>query len=110
MAPLLEAEVKKAVEKFVVLNLREIYHEFGEYDFKVILNERFFKNGHGAEVTMRDSAGNPMKYEAKVWGRKIVCKFTVDDNVAEGRSHVSLAIKNEKGDLVDGRLSFWVIK
>lgn len=92
------------------MNLRETYHELGSYDFKVVLNERFFKNGHGFDLKLVDSAGKPLKFEAKVWGRKIVCNFEIDPSVEDGVSHIKLALRTEKGERVEGKLDFWVIK
>lgn len=100
----------RAPEKFVVYNLRETYHELGSYEFKVVLNPKFFKNSHRSELTLVDSDGRPMRYEVKKWGRKINCAFTIDPSVADGVSQAYLKLLTEKDDEVAGRLIFWVIK
>jgi hypothetical protein len=46
-----------------------------------------------------------MKFEYEVWGRKINCKFVIDNDVADGVSSVTVKIKDESF-----RLIFWVIK
>jgi hypothetical protein len=84
-------------EKYVVYNLENVYPQLGEFDFKIVLNDSFFKSARNSVVTCVDD------YE--VWGRKINCKFIIDRNVADGVSSISVKIKNE-----DFRLIFWVIK
>jgi hypothetical protein len=97
-------------EKFVVYNLRETYHELGQYEFKVVLNPKFFKNSHRSELILVDSDGKPMRFDVKKWGRKINCSFTIDPTVADGVSQAHLKLLTEKEELVAGRLTFWVIK
>lgn len=96
-------------EKFVVLNLKQLYHEFGKYDFKIVLNERYFKNGHGVNFTLYDSAGVPIKHDLKVWGRKIVCEFEITPDVAEGVARSKFSLKTEKGDKLEGNIEFWIV-
>lgn len=100
----------RPVEKFVAYNLRETYHELGEYEFKVVLHPKVFKNSHNSELSIVDSDGKPMKFTVKKWGRKINCTFLVDEAVADGVSVARLMMKDEKGETHQGRLSFWVIK
>lgn len=97
-------------KKFQVYNLRETYHELGEYEFKIVLHPRFFKNSHLSELVLVDSDGKEMKHETKKWGRKINCHFVIDPSVADGVSICTLQLKDDKERLVPGRLTFWVIK
>lgn len=99
-----------AQQKFVLYNLRETYHELGEYEFKVVLDPRSFKNGHLSEVTCVDSDGKPMRFEVQKWGRKINCKFVVDRTVSDGVSIVKMILRDDEGHEHSGRTSFWVIK
>lgn len=100
----------RPVEKFVAYNLRETYHELGEYEFKVVLHPRVFKNSHESSLSLVDSDGKPMSFVIKKWGRKINCSFTVDENVADGVSVARLEMRDERGEIHQGRFSFWVIK
>jgi hypothetical protein len=102
--------VPRSPDKFVVFNLRETYHELGEFEFKIVLNPRNFKNSHLSDLVVTDSSGQSMKYSIKKWGRKINCSFVIDQNSAEGRSHVKLSLRDSKEQLVEGHLMFWVIK
>lgn len=103
--------MKKQIEKYVTYNLRETYHEFGRYEFKIVLSPKHFKNGHMSEVSIVDCAGRPVETELKKWGRKINCTFLFDDSVEEGVCNVSLLLKDdERSTSVSGSLRFWTIK
>lgn len=103
--------MNRAIEKFVVLNLRETYHELGRYEFKVVLSAKHFKNSHFCEMTLVDSDGKPMNYEVQKWGRKMNCTFVIDPLVADGVSKVRLSLrKEESAEPQSSLLSFWVIK
>lgn len=97
-------------EKFVVYNLRETYHELGEYEFKIVLSPRHFKNSHLSEMTLHDSDGKPMSCQIKKWGRKMNCLFKIDQSVADGVSNADIVLKEEGKDPLTARLTFWVIK
>lgn len=99
-----------ASKKFVLYNLRETYHELGSYEFKIVLDARFFKNGHLSELSCVDSDGKPMKFNVQKWGRKINCSFIVDNSVADGVSVVKMILKDDDGHEHSDRLSFWIIK
>lgn len=103
--------MSRPAEKFVVRELRETYHELGEYEFKVVLNPRFFENGHGSELKVVDSDGRPLEHSSEVWGRKVSCRFKIDESVADGVSAVDLSLRsNGTGEPHRVRLFFWVIK
>lgn len=97
-------------QKYVLYNLRETYHELGVYDFKIVLDPRFFKNAHLSEVIFTDSDGKLMKFEVEKWGRKINCEFVIDDSVSDGVSTVKMLLKDDEGHSHTSRTSFWVIK
>lgn len=99
-----------APRKFITYNLRETYHELGNYDFKIVLDPRFFKNGHLSELACIDSDGRPMRFDVQKWGRKINCSFVIDQTVADGVSVVKMYLKDDDGHEHADRLSFWVIK
>lgn len=100
----------RQIDKYVVYNLRETYHEVGEYEFKVVLNPKYFKNSHMSEVTIIDSDRKPIKFILKKWGRKINCTFTIDQNVPDGVSHVELIMKDDHDNVTNEYFRFWVIK
>lgn len=100
----------RQIEKYVAYNLREIYHELGEYEFKIVLNPKLFKNSHESEMHLVDSDMKPMRYTVKKWGRKINCQFIIDGNVADGVSQISILLKDVNDDVTPVRLKFWVIK
>jgi hypothetical protein len=102
--------VKQQIEKFVVYNLKETYHELGTYEFKVVLNPSNFKNGHESDVDFIDSDGKKMKFFVNRWGRKINCSFVIDDDVADGVSIVTIVLKDSFGVTTNERLTFWVVK
>lgn len=99
-----------ATKKFVVFNLREIYHLRGDYSFKIVLDPRHFKNAHNTKISCRDSDGKEMKFTFEPWGRKVNCKFRVDDSVSDGVSVVDMVLSDDSGKSHKDRLTFWVIK
>jgi riboflavin synthase alpha subunit len=86
--------------------MRDIYHEFGQYEFKVVLNPKFYKTGHDFKVEMFDSSNNKMNFKYEVWGRKINITFDVSDKVSDGVSYVDVYRNENKL----ARLTFWIIK
>ena len=97
-------------QKYVFYNLRETYHELGEYDFKIVLDPRSFRNGHLSEISCVDSDGKPMTFDIQKWGRKINCKFTVDNKVSDGVSIMKMNLKDDQGHECSGTKTFWIIK
>jgi hypothetical protein len=102
--------MRKSPAKFLVYNLRETYHEPGRFEFKIVLNGRFFRNSHLSEVEIVDSDGKPMRHEVSKWGRKINCVFVIDDRVSDGVAHARLTLVPERGEKIKERVSWWVIK
>ena len=94
----------------VVYNLREIYHELGLYELKIVLDPKLFKNSHLSEMTIVDSDGNGIKHELRKWGRKMSCTFNFDQSVPDGVCTVSLALVDDEGRKLSQRFSFWTIK
>jgi hypothetical protein len=94
------------VQRYQIYGLDETYPELGDYGFKVVLNPRYFKSGHGMAVEMVDSDGKPMPHQFEVWGRKINVKFSITPNVSDG---VSTARIVREGQVL-GRATLWVIK
>jgi len=89
-----------------VYNLLETYHELGQYQFKVVLNPRYYKTGHDFKVEMFDSSNKPMNFKFEIWGRKINVDFVIDDNVSDGVAYANVM----KNDNQIARLTWWVIK
>lgn len=92
--------------RYQVYNMRETYHELGEYQFKVVLNPRFYKSGHDFRVEMFDSSNRPMNHKFEIWGRKINITFSIDDSVSDGVSYVNII----RGNNQVARLTWWIIK
>jgi len=99
-----------SVRKFVIYNLRETYHELGKFDFKIVLDPKFFKNGSLSEVKLTDSDGRDMKYTTEIWGRKINCTFCLDRTVPDGVSTVKMLLRDDSGHEMSTQASFWIIK
>jgi hypothetical protein len=95
-----------AAQKFQAYNLRETYHELGDYRFKIVLHPRYYKSGHDFRVELFDSSNKLMKYVVEIWGRKLNVLFRIDEAVSDGVSYVNII----RGDNQIGRLTFWIIK
>ncbi len=102
--------MSRNIEKFVVFNLRQTYHELGEYEFKVVLSPKFFKNSHSSEFSLVDSDGRKVPHIIKKWGRKVNCSFVIDEGVADGVAVVRLVCKDEKDQVDLCTFSFWIVK
>jgi hypothetical protein len=100
----------RPVEKFVVYNLKETYAELGEYEFKIVLSPKHFRNSHPSEMTVVDSDGNPMQFELKKWGRKMNCAFLITESTPDGVASARLSLQDKEGSEVKGHLTFWVVK
>lgn len=94
----------------LLVNLRETYHEKGDYSFKIVLNPKLFKHGHEARVWAFNPNNEDFKLNIERWGRKINCGFTIDDSIPNGVCVVKLKIFTDKGKEVEETFSFWVIK
>jgi hypothetical protein len=92
--------------KYQVYGIRETYHELGQYQFKVVLNPRFYKTGHDFRVEMFDSSNRPMNFKFEIWGRKINITFEIDDYVSDGVAQATVF----RGNNQLSRFTFWVIK
>jgi hypothetical protein len=102
--------VGNSSDRFIVYGLRETYHLLGEYEFKVVLNPKYFKNSHACFMKLVDGSGMPMKYEITKWGRKINCKFALDDSVSDGVCLASMDLVDSEGKPEQARVTFWCIK
>lgn len=102
--------MQKQPDKLAVYSLREIYHQLGEYEFKIVLNSRFFKSGHGSVVRMFDSDGKEMPIEQSTWGKKINVQFKIDEGVPDGVARIKLHLVPDKGPSFEKHLSYWTIK
>lgn len=98
------------LEKCVIYNLRETYHELGRYEFKVSLNPRLFKTSQSFDVLVLNPEGKAIPCEVKHWGRKIHCAFEIDENVSDGVGLVKVVRKQDDQSEVVGRNTFWIIK
>lgn len=92
--------------RYQVYNLRETYHEFGQYEFKVVLSPKFYKTGHEFRVEMFDSSRNKMNYKMEVWGRKLNVTFDLGPSVSDGVAFVNVF----RGNNQLAQFSFWIIK
>jgi hypothetical protein len=101
--------VSKHVDRFVVYNLRETYHELGEYEFKVVVSPEHYKNSHQCVLHLVDSDGATMQYSVHRWGRKMNCTFKVDESVADGVAQVRMLLSGSDGEFAHN-LRFWVVK
>ena len=102
--------MSKDIDKFIVYNIRETYHELGEYEFKVVLNPDVFKNSHTSELSLVDSDGKQIMNTVKKWGRKMNCSFVIDGDVADGVASVKMLLRDEAGSESRCGFIFWVLK
>jgi hypothetical protein len=95
---------------YVVYNLRETYHEQGDFQFKIVLSPKHFRNGHDSSVVVTNADGTPLNVVVEKWGRKINCSFSINDNVPDGVSTIKMSLRDSRGKLHEERERFWVIK
>ena len=94
----------------VSYDLREIYHELGDYKFKLILHPKDFKNGHSLKISCRDASGKAFPLKCETWGRKINFEFSIDKDTPDGVSVIDLELQDNSGKTLKHRISYWVIK
>lgn len=97
-------------DNYVVYGLRETYHELGQYEFKVVLSPKKFRNSHASDLVLFDSSGKPVQFELHKWGRKMNCKFVIDQSVSDGISVAKLSLHDASGNILSTNISWWVIK
>lgn len=95
---------------FVVYGLRELYHEPGTYEFKIVLDGDVFKNCHESESSFVGASNTKVKYEMNSWGRKMNVSFKLDESIPDGVCAFSFSVKDKKGRNKKGYLSFWTVK
>lgn len=95
---------------YVVYNLRETYHEQGNFQFKIVLSPKFFRNGHDSNVFVVNADGKELQMTVEKWGRKINCSFAIDQRVPDGVSTIHMHLKDSRGKLHEARERFWVVK
>lgn len=94
----------------LLVDLRETYHEIGNFSFKIVLNPKLFKNSHDSEVYAFDPENRDFNLNIEKWGRKINCSFTIDDSTPNGVCVIKLKLIKDGGEEVEETFSFWVIK
>jgi len=94
----------------VVLNFRDTYHEVGDYEFKIILDPKRFKNGHRATIRMMNADRKEVSLDVNRWGRKINCFFSINDDDPSGVYVVNFRINDDDGNEIDKTFHCWVIK
>lgn len=95
---------------YVIYNLRDTYHELGDYEFKIVLDPRTFKNGHLSEVECFNSDGKKLEMDVQKWGRKVNCSFKIDHNVPDGVCVLKMNLRDDAKKELNCRATFWVIK
>lgn len=102
--------MQTARKPYVVYNLRETYAELGNFEFKIVIDPKFFKGGILEEIYLVDSDMKPIKHEVRKWGRKVNLSFTIDGTVADGVASCHMRFVSESGMTIPGKVIFWVIK
>lgn len=95
---------------FLVYGKRETYHELGSFELKVVLDPKRFKDARGSELSFLDSDRKPIRSEVKMWGRKLNCRFVLDESVADGVAIVNMVLRDGLGSFSSGSFTFWVVK
>jgi hypothetical protein len=95
---------------FIVSNIRETYHELGDYEFKVVLSPKHFKSSHSCGFILVDSDGKRIPGEVGRWGRKVIVKFKIDEGVSDGVAALQMSLVLEDGRKINRQLTWWVIK
>lgn len=97
-------------DSFVVTHLRDIYHELGEFEFKVAFDTEKFGQESKPTIQTIDSSGKPMKSYAKIWGSKLKCYFVIDSSVSDGIAFSKFSLMSKSGEVFEKTVTFWVVK
>jgi hypothetical protein len=96
--------------KYVIYNLRETYHELGDYEFKIVLDPRGFENSHTSDISIFDPDGKEISCSIERWGRKMRCNFKIDESIPDGVSVVKIILRDSRKKEQQHFVKFWVIK
>lgn len=102
--------MRRSYKEFVALNVREIYHELGTYDFKIVLDAKRAAPRVEHDIRIFDSSGMPLRSHVRRWGTKVSCSFVIDERVSDGVARIDVVSFDGTSEKLVGRLSFWVIK
>jgi hypothetical protein len=101
------ASLWRGFHRVKILNLRELYHELGEYDFRVVLPTNVVTD---VVVKAVDADGRSLGVSViRRWGRKLMCSIEIDERVPDGVSIV-MAEATIGGQRVFVSQKFWVVK
>lgn len=90
-----------------ILNVRELYHELGTYEFKVVLVRGTAQDP--VIVRVVDSDGRQIAVVQRRWGRKVLCTMALDDTMPDGIGLI-LVEAVVSGELERASQKFWVCK
>lgn len=101
--------MKSFNEKISIIDLRETYHEMGDYSFKIILNPKHFKSSHESNVCLYSTTHDIMECDVKKWGRKINCSFKIDQFMQNGVCMIEMDLIDDNGVHHKEIRKFWVV-
>lgn len=100
----------KSQSWFTSYDLKKIYHELGEFTFKLILDPDKFSISKILYASCRDSAGNEIDLDFKKWGRKVLCRFKIDENTPDGLMFFDIILEDKNKEEEKKQINWWVIK
>lgn len=98
-----------AKREIIPLDLKNIYCEPGEQEFKIAVDPEVFGNGYEFLIDLIDPYGEKRFIDCDSWGKKIKCKFFVDSTMPSGAFLLKLNLKRLDGTFLNKELSFWVV-
>lgn len=88
------------------VNLREVYHELGEFEVRIVMSDELFSSYRDHQFLAIDSSGRRMQTRTRVWGNKIKCFFVIDGDVPDGVTTGQLIVNGH----VTKTFYWWTVK
>lgn len=82
----------------------------GEFEFKIILDPKDFTDGRFSKISIIDSDRKPIESDLYIWGRKVNCKFRINENVSDGVALAKVNLTSDAGVETEFFINFWIIK
>ncbi len=82
----------------------------GEFEFKIILSPKEYTDGRYSELSIIDSDRKYIESNLYIWGRKVNCRFKIDENVSDGVALAAIKLVSDSGKETNFNLNYWIIK
>ena len=95
---------------FKIIDAREVYAQLGTFSIRAVVDSDFDADLAQSTFSAIDSSGKKIETSSRVWGNKLKCLFTIDENVSDGVAIGNVVIAGKDRQIYSTNVYFWVIK